>query len=133
MPRYDSGAMQKMKIAIIVVAGLFSVALTEVVALVWMSNAPASIDLVGNFFLMTVLPSVTIVVLVAALALWKLFAANPLRNASIYSGVYLIVQGFGLNLMGNPPMHLLYYATIVACVCGVVFTLFNRFVWSEQG
>ena len=97
-----------------------------------MSNAPASIDLVGNFFLMTVLPSVTIVVLVAALALWKLFAANPLRNASIYSGVYLIVQGFGLNLMGNPPIHLLYYATIVACVCGVVFTLFNRFVWSEQ-
>lgn len=124
--------MQKMKIAIIVVAGLFSVALTEVVALAWMSNAPASIDLVGNFFLMTVLPSVTIVVLVAALALWKLFAANPLRNASIYSGVYLIVQGFGLNQMGNPPMNLLYYATIVACVCGVVFTLFNRFVWSAQ-
>ncbi len=124
--------MQKMKIAIMVVAGLFSVALTEVVALAWMSNAPASIDLVGNFFLMTVLPSVTIVVLVAALALWKLFAANPLRNASIYSGVYLIVQGFGQNLMGNPPIHLLYYATIVACVCGVVFTLFNRFVWSEQ-
>jgi len=120
-----------MKIAIVVFAGLFSVVLTEVVAIVWMTNAPASIDLLGNFFLMTVLPSVTIVVLVAAVALWKLFAAKPLRNASIYSGVYLLAQGFVLNLFGNPPIHLLYYATIVACVCGMVFTLFNRFVWSE--
>ena len=120
-----------MKIAIVIFAGLFSVVLTEVVAIVWMTNAPASIDLLGNFFLMTVLPSVTIVVLVAAVALWKLFAAKPLRNASIYSGVYLLAQGFVLNLFGNPPIHLLYYATIVACVCGVIFTLFNRFVWSE--
>ncbi len=120
-----------MKIAIVVFAGLFSVALTEVVAIVWMRNAPASIDLVGNFFLMTVLPSVMIVVLIAALALWKLFAANPLRNTSIYACVYLVAQGLVLNLFGNPPMNLLYYATIVACVCGVVFTLFNRFVWSE--
>ncbi|MCZ6641863.1 MAG: hypothetical protein O7G86_17740 [Gammaproteobacteria bacterium] len=120
-----------MKIAIVVFAGLFSVALTEVVAIVWMRNAPASIDLVGNFFLMTVLPSVTMVVLIAALALWKLFATNPLRNASIYACVYLVAQGLVLNLFGNPPMDLLYYATIVACVCGAVFSLFNRFVWSE--
>ncbi len=122
-----------MKIVIVVVAGLFSVALTEVVALVWMSYAPASIDLVGNFFLTTVLPAVTIVVLVATLALSKLFAAKPLRYGSIYAGVYLVTQAFGLNLFGNPPINLLYYAAIVACVCGVVFTLFNRFVWSERG
>ena len=121
-----------MRIAIVVFAGLISVALTEVMAVSWMINAPASIDLVGNFFLMTVVPSIMIVVLVAALVLWRVFAANPRRYASIYVGVYLVVQAFVLNLFGNPPIHLLYYAIIIASVCAAVFTLFYRFVWSEQ-
>ena len=120
-----------MKIVIVVVAGLVSVALTEMVALAWMVNAPASMDLVGNFFPMTVLPSVTIVVLIAAVILWRPFAASPLRNVSIYSGVFLVAQAFGLSQFGNPPIHLLYYAVIVASVCAVVFTLFYRFAWSE--
>ena len=121
-----------MRIAMIVIAGLVSVALTEMVALLWMTYAPPSIDLVGNFFLMTVLPSVAIVVSMAALALWRLFARNPLRNTLIYSGVYLIGQAFVLSQFGNPPSTLFYYATIVLCVCGVVFTLFYRLAWSKQ-
>ena len=121
-----------MKIVGVVIAGLISVILTEVIAVTWMTMAPASIDLVGNFFLLTVLPSITIVVLIAALALGKLFATDPVRLGSIYTGVYLIAQAFGLSQMGNPPVNLTYYAAIVLCVCGTVLGLFHRFAWSDQ-
>ena len=118
-----------MKIALAVLAGLISVALTEAVAVVWMINAPASIDLVGHFFVLTVLPAVTVVVLINALALWRVFKANPVRYPLIYSGVYLIAQAIGLNQLGNPPDYLLLYAATVAIVCAVVFFLFSRFAW----
>ena len=121
-----------MKTTLAVIAGLISVALTEVVAILWMTNAPASIDLVGNFFGLTVVPAVTVVVLLNALALWRVFRANPRRYPVIYFGVYLVAQAFGLNLLGNPINNLVSYAVTVAVVCAIVFSLFTHFVWSDR-
>lgn len=121
-----------MKIVLIIAAGLVSVFLTEIVAFLWMTYAPPSIDLVGSFFLAVVLPSVLLVVLIAALSLRRAFAANPLRNTSIYSAVFLVAQAVGLNQLGNPPINMLAYAAIVAGVCVAVFSLLTRYAWSDR-
>jgi len=65
------------------------------------------------------------------LLLWKLFAANPLRNCLIFGGVYIAAEAFGLVQLSNPANVVATYVVIISAVCAVVFFLFARLIWSR--
>jgi len=121
-----------LKIGALVLAGLLGVIATEAGVVVWLTYAPASLDLTGNYFTLTIVPVVVLVVLLAALALWKIMAANPLRNCLIFSAIYLAAETFGLSQLGNPPGVIAKYGAIIASVCVVVFVLFTRVMWNKS-
>jgi len=121
-----------LKIGALVFAGLLGVIATEAGVVVWLTYAPASLDLTGNYFTLTIVPVVVLVVLLAALALWKIMAANPLRNCLIFSAIYLAAETFGLSQLGNPPGVIAKYGAIIATVCVVVFVVFTRVMWNKS-
>ncbi len=121
-----------LKIGALVFAGLLGVIATEAGVVVWLTYAPASLDLTGNYFTLTIVPVVVLVVLLAALALWKIMAADPLRNCLIFSAIYLAAETFGLSQLGNPPGVIAKYGAIIATVCVVVFVLFTRVIWTKR-
>jgi len=121
-----------LKIGALVFAGLLGVIATEAGVVVWLTYAPASLDLTGNYFTLTIVPVVVLVVVLAALALWKIMAADPLRNCLIFSAIYLAAETFGLSQLGNPPGVIAKYGAIIATVCVVVFVLFTRGIWTKR-
>lgn len=124
--------MSVLKIVLLVFAGLVGVIATEAGVVAWMTYAPATLDLTGNYFTLTILPVVVLVVLLAALLLWKVLAAAPLRNCLIFSAVYLAAESLGLAQLNNPPVVVLKYAAIITAVCVVVFVLFARLLWTRD-
>jgi hypothetical protein len=121
------------KIVLLILAGLGGVIATEAGVITWLTYAPLSLDLTGNYFTLTILPVVVVVVILAAVLLWKILAANPLRNGLIFTGVYIAAESFGLMQLGNPLTVVASYALVMACVCGVVFTSFARLIWTRPG
>ena len=117
------------KIVLLILAGLGGVIATEAGVVTWLTYAPLSLDLTGNYFTLAILPVVALVVILAALALWKILAANPLRNCLIFAGVYIAAESFGLTQMGNPLTVVASYGLIMAGVCGIVFASFARLFW----
>ena len=84
--------MRIVKIIVLLFAGLISVIATESGVMAWLTYAPRTLDLTGNYFTMTILPVVLLVVVAAALLLWKILAANPVRNCLIFSTVYIVAE-----------------------------------------
>ncbi len=123
--------MHVVKIVVLVFAGLLGVVATESGVMAWLTYAPGTLDLTGNYFTMTILPVVVLVVVVAALLLWKILAANPVRNCLIFSSVYIVAEAAGLLQVGNPVSVVAMYGAVMAITCGVVFTAFTRLVWTR--
>jgi hypothetical protein len=123
--------MRVVKIVVLVFAGLLGVVATESGVMAWLTYAPGTLDLTGNYFTMTILPVVVLVVVAAALLLWKILAANPVRNCLIFSSVYIVAEAAGLLQMGNPVSVVAMYGAVMAIACGLVFTAFTRLVWTR--
>lgn len=123
--------MAALKMVLLVFAGLLGVIATEAGVVAWLSYAPRGLDLTGYFFTLTILPVVVLVVVLAALLLWKILAANPLRNCLIFGVVYLAAETYGVWQLGNPLSVVATYGMIIAGVCAVVFTLFAHFIWTR--
>ena len=119
------------KIVGLIVAGLVGVAATEAGVVAWLTYAPASLDLTGNYFTLTILPVVMVVAILAALLLWKLLAANPLRNCLIFSAVWVAAEASMLIPLGNPSGVVATYGLIIAGSCAVVFIFFARMYWAR--
>jgi hypothetical protein len=124
--------MGALKILLLIVAGFLAMVATEAGVITWMTYAPLTLDLTGNYFTLTIFPVVIVVVVVAALLLWKILAANTLRNCLVFSFVYLASETFGLVALGNPISVVATYGVIIAGVCAVVFALFSKVAWAND-
>jgi hypothetical protein len=123
--------MSIFKIVGIIFAGLVGVVATEAGVVAWLTYAPASLDLTGNYFTLTILPVAVVVAILAALLLWKLLAANPLRNCLIFSAVWVAAEASMLIPLGNPSGVVATYALIIAGSCAIVFVFFARMFWAR--
>ena len=123
--------MRIVKIIVLLFAGLISVIATESGVMAWLTYAPGTLDLTGNYFTMTILPVVLLVVVAAALLLWKILAANPVRNCLIFSTVYILAEVGGLLQIGNSVSVAARYGAVIAIPCGLVFTVFARLLWAR--
>ena len=121
-----------LKILLLIVAGVVAFFITEIGVMVWLTFAPNSLGLAGHYLTASVLPVVVLVAILAALVLWKILAASPIRNGTIFSSVFVAVEVYELLQRGNPPLMIAGYAAIVLCVCAVVFITFARLFWSRK-
>lgn len=115
--------------ALAFVAGLLSVALSEIFSITWMTVAPANLDLTANYFLSVVVPAVLLVHLTMTLIFWKALAPNPGRNCGIFIGTHAI--GAGLFLLNNPPADIASYVAIILLSGALVSTVFRRYIWND--
>ena len=123
--------MGVLKILLLILAGFLAMIATEAGVVAWLTYAPASLDLTGNYFTLTILPVVVVVAILAASLLWKLLAAKPLRNCLIFSAVWVAAEASMLIPLGNPSGVVATYALIIAGSCAVVFAFFARMFWAR--
>ena len=117
--------------ALAFVAGLLSVALSEIFSITWMTVAPANLDLTANYFLSVVVPAVLLVHLTMTLIFWKALARNPGRNCGLFIGTHAIAQAAALFLMNNPPADIASYVAIILLSGALVSTVFRRYIWND--
>ena len=113
----------------LVLAGLVSAQLVDMVGVLWLKVAPAALDLTGGYLFTVAAPATLIVNFLAALALWKLMEPAPVRNTAVYLGVHLTALALTWASAGNP-------AEQIALVCAAstvsgiaVFGTFRHFFW----
>ena len=119
-----------LRTALAFIAGLLSVALSEVFSITWMMVAPASLDLTASYFLSVVVPAVLLVHLSMTLIFWKVLAPNPGRNCGFFIGTHAIAQGAALFLLNNPPADIASYVAIILLSGALVSTVFRRYIWN---
>ncbi len=115
----------KAYIAIIVVA-LVLVVLTDLLTVFWLSRAPASWDLTGNYWLTVAVPCMLPIITLAGLIL-RPIRRGALQFPFLFWGVYVTGLSIWLTfLAGNPMQPTLTYAGIATVMCAVVFALLRR-------
>ncbi len=119
-----------LRTALAFIAGLLSVALSEIFSMSWMTIAPANLDLTANYFLSVVVPAVLLVHLTITLIFWKVLAPNPGRNCGVFISTHAIAQGAALFLLNNPPADIATYVTIILLSGVSISTVFRRYIWS---
>ena len=119
-----------LRTALAFIAGLLSVALSEIFSITWMTVAPANLDLTANYFLSVVVPAVLLVHLSTTLIFWKALAPNPGRNCGFFIGTHAIAQGAALFLLNNPPADIASYVAIILLSGALVSTVFRRYIWN---
>ena len=120
------------RILLIVLAGVVSAPLQEVVGIIWMRIIPSDLDLTANYFSSVVFPAALILHFAMALILWKLLEPQPKRNGSIYVGTHVLTQATLLTLLGNPPADIAMTCTAVLVSGALVMTVFNRYFWCPK-
>lgn len=118
-----------LRVTLVILAGLLSAPLTDLLGIFWLSMAPADLDLTGSYYLSVVLPAVLFLHLLMALLLWKLFERQPTRNPIIYVTTHVIAQAAMLNALGNPAADIAIYATVVLLSGAAVMGLFRYYFW----
>ncbi len=116
--------------ALAFIAGLLSVALSEIFSITWMMVAPANLDLTANYFLSVVVPAVLLVHLSITLIFWKALAPNPGRNCGFFIGTHAIGQGAALFVLNNPPADIASYVAVILLSGALVSTVFRRYIWN---
>ena len=123
--------MNALRLTLAVVGGALSALLTEVVGFLWMRAAPRGIDLTGSYFLSIAVPATLTVHVLAALILWRVFAANPVRNGAAYVITHALAQATLLAVFNNPPVNVALQAAIVLASGTLVIGTFRRFLWAS--
>ena len=119
-----------LRTALAFIAGLLSVALSEIFSITWMTVAPANLDLTANYFLSGGVPAVLLGQLSITLIFWKALAPNPGRNCGFFIGTHAIAQGAALFVLNNPPADIASYVAIILLSGALVSTVFRRYIWN---
>ncbi len=115
--------------AVLLVMGVLSAPLMEVLSMLWLQILPASADLTASYFTAVVLPVALFLHFAMALILWKAFEPAPVRGGAVYLSAHLITQGLLLNLFHNPAADIAaFLAVLLASGCLMIF-VFNRYFW----
>jgi hypothetical protein len=121
--------MNALRIALAIFAGFVGAVLTEVLSFVAMNVAPSAVDLTGNFFVSVLIPVVLCVHVAMALAFWKAFEPNPLRNPLLFIASHAVFQSAELATFGNPTRDILIYVAIIVVSGTLVSWVFRRYFW----
>ena len=114
---------------VLILMGVLSAPLMEVLAAIWLQILPTSADLTAHYFTAVVLPAALFLHFVMALVLWKAFEPAPIPGGAAYLGAHLIAQGLMLNALHNPPADIAaYLAVLLGSGCLMVF-VFKRYFW----
>ena len=98
-----------MKIALVLLAAILSVFLSEAGLIAWLMLSGGWVDVTGSLWLRGVAPAVLIVVALQTAALWRVYRSAPLRFGLIYGGAFALLHGLALNAFGNPAADLARY------------------------
>lgn len=119
-----------MKIALVVLAAVLSVVLSEAGLIGWLLMSGRWLDVTGSLWLLGILPVVLVVVVLQTLALWRIYRAAPLRFGLIYGVAFAVLHGLALSAMGNPAsvvtLYVLNDLALAALVIGGCHLLFWR-------
>lgn len=121
--------MGALRVSLVILAGLLSAPLTDLLGIYWMSLAPGDLDLTGSYFLSVVTPAVLFLHLSMALLLWALFSREPTRNPIAYVAAHAIAQAAMLNALDNPSADIAIYVTIILLSGAAVMGSFRYYLW----
>lgn len=114
---------------LLIIAGLLSAVLMDLLSVVWMQAAPARLDLTAHYFLMVVLPVALVLYFTVAVVFWKAFEPSPLIGSVVYLGTHLAAQALMLNYFYNPIADIVVYEVILLAAGSTVLFVFNRYFW----
>ncbi len=117
---------------ILVLAGLLSAPLMEVLGMLWLDVVPAEADLTASYFPTVVLPVAIVVHFLAALILWKAFEPAPKPAGVVYLLSHMAAQGAMLATFNNPPGDILAFLGILLLSGSVILFVFDRYFWCPQ-
>ena len=106
---------------IVVLVGLISVGLSEMVMHTWLSNV--GFDATGAFFWKAVIPVQLVVVGITTVLLALIYRSRYRIFLPLYALVYIGAHCMELNSFGNPPMDILQYVLAIVIACAVWFTV----------
>ena len=117
---------------VLVLAGVLSAPLLEIIGMIWMQIMPMSADLTANYFATVVLPAALFLHFVMALVLWKAFEPAPKSGGAVYLGCHIATQAVMLNFFHNPPADIAMFALMLLLSGGLMLFVFNRYFWCPQ-
>ena len=117
------------RIPVLILFGLLSAPLMEVLSVIWMRTAPMAMDLTANYFAMVVLPAALVLHFVIALLLWKAFEPNPKVGGAIYLGTHIATQASILTYLGNPAADVALFCLTLLGSGGLILFVFDRYFW----
>jgi len=117
---------------VLVVMGLLSAPLMEIISMICMHLLPASFDLTANYFTAVVLPMALFLHFLMALILWKAFEPAPRSGGAVYVGAHMAAQAVMLNSFFNPPADIALFLTIILGSGTLMIFVFNRYFWCPQ-
>lgn len=119
--------MPFVSILLLILAGLVSTVLTDVLAVTLMSAWPADIDATGNYFLYNVLPASIVVGVLVGLVFGRVMRRVSFAVGLVYVGVYVASQFALLSELLNPMADRLNYLAISLAVSLLVI------IWRRAG
>ena len=118
--------------AVLILMGVLSAPLMEVLSMLWLKLMPTSADLTASYFTAVVLPVALLLHFAMALILWKAFEPAPIPGGAAYLAAHLIAQGLMLRVFFNPTADIAaFLAVLLASGCLMIF-VFNRYFWCPQ-
>ncbi len=117
---------------VLVLAGVLSAPLLEIVGMLWMQIMPLSADLTANYFAGVVLPAALFLHFVMALVLWKAFEPAPKKGGATYLSCHIITQAVMLNFFHNPVADIAMILLMVLVSGSLMLFVFNRYFWCPQ-
>jgi hypothetical protein len=117
---------------VLVVMGLISAPLMEIMGMLWMQLLPAGIDLTANYFTAVVLPVALCLHFLMAVILWKAFEPAPKSGGAVYLGTHMAAQAVMLNGLLNPPADIAVFLAILLFSGTLMIFVFNRYFWCPQ-
>jgi hypothetical protein len=118
--------------ALLILMGVLSAPLMELLSMLWLKLMPTSADLTANYFTAVALPVALFLHFAMALILWKAFEPAPIPSGAAYLTAHLIAQGILLKVFFNPAADIAaFLAVLLASGCLMIF-VFNRYFWCPQ-
>lgn len=115
--------------AVLLLMGVLSAPLMEVLSMLWLKLLPANADLTASYFTAVVLPVALFLHFAMALILWKAFEPEPIKGGVIYLGAHVITQGLMLNTFFNPPADIAAFLAVLLASGSLMVFVFNRYFW----
>ena len=123
-----------LKTTLVVVIAIISIPVTELSMANWLPLGASLFDATQtiNLWLFCIVPVGLLVVTSQALALWRIYRADPLRYGLIYGCVVVLFHTFLLRQFFNPPADIAMYVLTDVGVMAIVLGGCYRWFWKKS-